>query len=188
MLLSAGKLVRITVGKIAELNSVQSVLYLLLKPLRLLCRTKPKGDIFKHAHMRPQGKILKNKPNPTLFGRKVDFLFLGKYAFIVKVDFAIVRRFQTRNHPQKCGFAAAGRTEQGCKSAADHRKRGALYNFFAVKALFNRFQTYLHTIAPSGFYRPSIQISYSLLLLCKIGNQGYVKIAYKKYSISVERF
>lgn len=50
--------------------------------------------------------MLKYHIHITFIGRQ------GSDVFIVQIDTALGRSFQTGNHAQQSGFAAAGRTEQ----------------------------------------------------------------------------
>lgn len=103
LLLTAGQLMRIPLGKIIQLYSV-GVHFSLFRPICPSCqRPQAKSHIFKDSHVRPEGKILKHKAKAALFGWKIDLLFRGEHTAILKPDLTAVRRFQSGDHPQQGG-------------------------------------------------------------------------------------
>ena len=90
--------------------------------------------------MRPQGVVLKEEADVALVGRNVDALLRGVDDLAADNDFAGGRRFQTRNHAQRGGLAAAGRAEQGDEAAVGDIQIQVLNGREAAEALGNVFQ------------------------------------------------
>lgn len=113
-------------------------------------------------------KILKHKAKASPFRRQIDSLLPGKYARAVKIDLAIIWRFQPSDHPQKRRLAAARGTEQRREAAAVNRERCRPYDLLFLKALRNSMQTYFHTV-------PLFCTWASIPEPCKVGMQRNVK-------------
>ena len=144
LLLSAGKLMGVAPFKILEMHGAQRIAHAALQILCIFSGPQPKGDIFKHRHVRPEREILKHKAEIPLLRRKIDFAFLGKDAGIVQPDLALVRRFQPGDHPQKRCFAAAGWAEQRGKAPVLDLQRCGLNDLLFIKALRDLLQSNFH--------------------------------------------
>ena len=154
--------------KILQMHHAQRLAYSGLKVLRIFSRAQAERNVFKHRHVWPEGEVLKHKAKASLFRRQVDSLLPGKYARAVKIDLAIIRRFQPREHAQKRRLAAARGTEQRREAAAVNRERCRPYDLLFLKALRNSMQTYFHTV-------PLFCTWASIPEPCKVGMQRNVK-------------
>lgn len=154
--------------KILQMHHAKRLAYSGLKVLRIFPRAQAERNVFKHRHMRPERKILKHKAKASPFRRQIDSLLPGKYARAVKIDLAIIWRFQAHNHPQKRRLAAARGTEQRREAAAVNRERCRPYDLLFLKALRNSMQTYFHTV-------PLFCTWASIPEPCKVGMQRNVK-------------
>ena len=105
-----------------------------------------KGHVFKYSHVRPERKILKHKAEIALLRRQVNPAFPGKNAAIVQPDFALIRRFQPGDHPQKRRFPAAGGAQQRGKAPVLDRQGRGMDDLPFVKALCNLLQSNFHSI------------------------------------------
>ena len=146
LLLTAGKLVRIPLGQILQVDAAQCLHHLFFQVLGTVLGAQTKGHVLKHRHVRPQRKILKDKPQPPLFRRGINFLFLCKHTVVIKPDLPAVRGFQAGDHPQQRRFTAAGGTQQSGKTAALNCQRSGRNDLFAAKGFGDIGQSNLHKL------------------------------------------
>ena len=146
LLLSAGQLMRIPLGKIIQLYSMKRIFHLFVQVVRLARRPQTKSYIFKDSHVRPEGKVLKHKAKAALFGWKIDLLFRGEHTSIRKPDLTAVRRFQSGDHPQQGGLAAAGRPQQCGQTATLNDKAGRLDHLLCAKGFCKVNELDLHIL------------------------------------------
>ena len=74
---------------------------------------KAKGNVLIHRHVGPQGIVLEQEAHLPLVGGDVDAQAAVKHHLVANGDAPAGGGFQTGNHPQRGGFAAAGGTQQG---------------------------------------------------------------------------
>ena len=72
-----------------------------------------KRDVFGHGHMRPDGVGLKHHADVALVRRHEQPFGGHDHGLIAEKNIARVGMFQTGDHAQRRGLAAAARTEQG---------------------------------------------------------------------------
>ena len=132
--------------KILQMHGAQRVAHPTLQILRILPGAQSKGHVFKYSHVRPERKILKHKAEIALLRRQVNPAFPGKNAAIVQPDFALIRRFQPGDHPQKRRFPAAGGAQQRGKAPVLDRQGCGMDDLPFVKALCNLLQSNFHSI------------------------------------------
>ena len=137
---------RIPLGKIIQLYSVECIFHFFVQFVRLASRPQAKSHIFKDSHVRPEGKILKHKAKAALFGWKIDLLFRGEHTAILKPDLTAVRRFQSGDHPQQGGLAAAGRPQQCGQTATLNDKAGRLDHLLCAKGFCKVNELDLHIL------------------------------------------
>ena len=70
--------------------------------------SETESHIFKYRHVRPKCEILKYKAEVSFFRWQIDLVCLGENTGIVQPDLAVIRRFQTGDHPQQRSLAATG--------------------------------------------------------------------------------
>ena len=76
---------------------------------------KAEGNVFIHGHIGPQGIVLEQEAHLALVGGHVDAQTAVKNHLVADGDAPAGGCFQTRDHAQGRGLAAAGGTQQGDK-------------------------------------------------------------------------
>ena len=104
-------------GRCEDLRQPRGVLRLEVDAVhRLFDIGKAEGDVVINGHIRPQGVILEEEADLALVCRDIDARFAVEHDLVADGDAAGGGRFQTRDHTQGGGLAAAGGAEQGDKS------------------------------------------------------------------------
>ena len=89
---------------------------------RLFDVGQAEGDVFIDGHIGPECIILEQEADPALVSRDVDAEVAVKDNGVANGNAAARRRFQTCDHAQRRGLAAAGRAEQRHKRIVrDHK-------------------------------------------------------------------
>ena len=151
LLLSAGKFRRQTpvqTGHADHLDAFHDAAAdLVLRPLGDL---QGIGDIFKHAHVRPDRVVLEDHAQSAAVGGNVDARGRIRHDGVVDGDSARIGGFKTGDQAEQYGFAAARRSQQGETLAFFDGKREILVHLMAAV-------TFRDTFYPDDFHtRPSL--------------------------------
>ncbi len=77
-------------------------------------------NILKNGQMGIKAVILKDETDPTLLGRNISSITIGKDAQIIKIDVPVRRLFETCNTAEERGLSTSGRSEQNEKLPAPY--------------------------------------------------------------------
>ncbi|MNI61083.1 hypothetical protein D3C73_1163340 [compost metagenome] len=99
---------------------------------------KPKSNILIDGHVLEERIVLEHKADFTLLGRKII------NCFAVKNNLAAIRRFESCQHAQNRGFAAAARPEQTDQMTLGNPEINILYGVKISKMLIQSPNFYMH--------------------------------------------
>ena len=134
LLLAAGKLGGLTVAVFGNSHQLQAPSLTRIFQLRALdlARLQAVGHVFPDAQVREQAVLLEHHADvAAVCGNVVDHL-------VVEVDVALVDGVEARDHAQKRGLAAAGRSQQGEELAGLDLQVYAVYRAHIVVIDFGR--------------------------------------------------
>ncbi|MPM41866.1 hypothetical protein SDC9_88526 [bioreactor metagenome] len=97
---------------------------------------EPERYVFERGHVRPERVALEHEVQVALAGRFKEGFFRVDHHVAVYKHHAVLGFFQSGNHAQRGGFAAAGGTEQGHKCPVFNREVDIAQNVIrAVKLI-----------------------------------------------------
>ena len=117
LLLSARKLMGIAFLEIREFHLCERLIDDFIKVRCPPRRPKAESHVFKDSHVRPQGKVLKDKTQAPLLRWNEDAFLTGVHAGLPQKDLSLIGDIESSDHAEKSRLPAAGRTEQ-CREAA----------------------------------------------------------------------
>ena len=113
LLLSTGKLRRITVLQAFKLISSDEISYFCIQCL--FCTAKTACNIIPDCHRRKKCIILKQIPDPAILWFEIDFFFGIKDSFSIDDDLSFIRLFNSANASERHTLAASGCSKYSCR-------------------------------------------------------------------------